>query len=250
MTATTLISNYDQFAQFYNAYWGKSYCDGVFPMFESLLSKYVSQSGQILELGCGTGHLAKQLQEKGYQVTGLDQSEAMLKYARLNSSESQFIVGDIHSFKFPPTFHGVISTSVFNHVMSLADLITVFGHVYQALLPNGVFIFNLTQDAWYRSHWHGHIDEGDIHDDYAWATRVSYNEEEKTGQVQVTMFQRDAEHWRRSDVTWRVKSHSTEEIQSTLGQVGFTMIETYNEEDFPAGWNAGNQYFVCSKPAN
>ncbi|MDA4132604.1 MAG: class I SAM-dependent methyltransferase, partial [Thaumarchaeota archaeon] len=40
---------------------------------------------EILDLGCGAGRLAVELSEKGYAVTGVDSSPAMLKIARRNA---------------------------------------------------------------------------------------------------------------------------------------------------------------------
>ncbi len=41
-----------------------------------------SSSSQVLDLGCGAGHLAIALAEDGHNVTGIDQSTRMIELAR------------------------------------------------------------------------------------------------------------------------------------------------------------------------
>lgn len=45
----------------------------------------------VLDLGCGNGALSKVLQEKGFQVIGLDASKELLDIARKNNPEIRFI---------------------------------------------------------------------------------------------------------------------------------------------------------------
>lgn len=49
---------------------------------------------RIVDLGCGTGTLARLLIDAGYDVTGLDVSPAMLERARAKVPEARFVLGD------------------------------------------------------------------------------------------------------------------------------------------------------------
>jgi len=120
----------------------------------SLLNKFAPDSNNLLDLGCGTGLHAINLAEKGYQITGVDQSENMISIAknRLNkyhqsiSKLTKFGVGDIRSYStnklYDVTlslFH-VVSYQITNH-----DLNQTFNTVSKHLKPGGIFIF----DCWY-----------------------------------------------------------------------------------------------------
>jgi len=150
MSSANRYTGYDPFAQMYNESWGPKFCQKGLPLLEKLLLQHLPQEAHILDLCCGTGQIAQQLLTKGYRVTGLDGSEAMLHYARENAPTGQFILGDARLFEFPPTFHAVISTNAtFNHVMNLEELKSVFHNVYAALLDNGFFLFDLNMEADY-----------------------------------------------------------------------------------------------------
>ncbi|MBI4719055.1 MAG: class I SAM-dependent methyltransferase [Planctomycetes bacterium] len=47
-----------------------------------VLTEVLGPAGRVLDAGCGTGHQASALAQRGYQVTGADASEEMLAVAR------------------------------------------------------------------------------------------------------------------------------------------------------------------------
>jgi hypothetical protein len=116
------------------------------------------------------------------------------------------------------------------------------------MLSGGLFVFDLILEERYKLHWRGCIDEGDVSDEYAWATYVSYNPEGREGQIKVTIFQLAEGNWQRSDVTWLVKSYSIAEVQSALEKVGFTEVSVYDaERDLAKPGVAGQAFLVCRK---
>jgi len=48
----------------------------------SLINKFFPYSKYILELGCGTGSHAIHIADKGFQITGIDQSQDMIYIAK------------------------------------------------------------------------------------------------------------------------------------------------------------------------
>ncbi|MCC5632720.1 class I SAM-dependent methyltransferase [Nostoc sphaeroides CHAB 2801] len=229
MVTVNIDSKYDYWARIYNQYWGAKYCENNLPPFEYLLQKYhIHQGANILDLCCGTGHMAQRLIEQGYQVTGLDLSEAMLRYAHENAPNAQFILDDARFFNLPPTFDAVISPSgSLNHIMTIEELQQVFMNVYNALLDNGVFLFGLNLEDAYTS-WNGAISDGDVKDDFAWACCDNYNPVGKIGQFTITIFQLLEKSWQRFDITNLVRGYSQLEILSTLESVGFKDINVYD----------------------
>ena len=119
----------------------------------SLINKYKPEAKSVLDLGCGTGRHDFLLVEKGYFVTGVDQSEEMLAVAnaRLSTFNSQpsalqFILGDIQSVQLKKTYDIILALF---HVVSYQTtnemLLNTFKNVHEYLKDDGVFIF----DFWY-----------------------------------------------------------------------------------------------------
>ncbi|MBD2726441.1 methyltransferase domain-containing protein [Nostoc sp. FACHB-892] len=224
-------ATYDPWAKIYNDYWGLRYCQTILPALEKLLQQYnIQPEADILDLCCGTGHMVEHLIEQGYQVTGLDISEGMLQYARNNAPNAKFILDDARFFNLLPTFHAVISANAgLNEIIKLEDLQQVFRKVYDSLLNNGIFLFGLNLEDFYKS-WNGAISDGDVKDDFAWACCDSYSPEEKIGQFKITIFQMVEDSWQRLDINNLVRGYSRTEVVTALKNVGFTDINIYDEK--------------------
>ncbi len=247
MNSTSIYSAYDPFAKILNEAWGPQ-VNELLSDIETLLLKHLPQQAHILDLCCGSGHLAQKLIQKNYQVTGIDGSEKLLQYARQNASDAKFILEDARYFQLPESFDGVISTKYgLNHIISLEELSRVFENVYNALVKNGLFMFDLRLEQLYKSVWNNSM-EGNVTEDYAWALKRNYNSQENIGSIHITVFEAVNENWQRYDTTWLVKGYSQAPIISALKSVGFKKIKCYNAQDILAATeDAPVVYFVCTK---
>jgi SAM-dependent methyltransferase len=248
MTFTTTYSAYDTFARIINDNWGLEVAETLFPDIQKLFLKHLPQQASILDLCCGAGHLAQKLRDRGYNITGLDGSSELLRYARHNAPDSKFILEDARYFNLPDSFNGIISTDYgLNHITTLAELTTVFQNIYTALKPNGLFMFDLSLDRRYQGSWHDSL-LGDVQDEYAWALKRFYNQEAKIGNIYITIFELTDNNWKRSDINWSVKGYQVEEVIGSLQNVGFRDINYYNKEDMTAERKEANiVYFVGRK---
>jgi SAM-dependent methyltransferase len=107
-----------------------------------------------LDLGCGTGAVARVFLEAGYRVTGLDLSPAMLAQAERNLQpylelgQARLVQGDAASFEVDEPFGLVISTyDALNHLPDLDALESCFDSVARALAPGGLLVFDLNTRA-------------------------------------------------------------------------------------------------------
>lgn len=148
MNANNIFNDYSEFYDLF--YSDKDYsaeCDFI----EALLAgENCNEVTSILELGCGTGGHALQLAERRYEVTGIDLSEKMLKYAKTKTSKKKldirFINTDIRKFSLGQKFDAVIAMfDVISYLNSNQDVSYTFQCVKKHLNPNGVFIF----DVWF-----------------------------------------------------------------------------------------------------
>ena len=104
--------------------------------------------GQILELGCGTGHKLIPIASDGYSCVGLDLSSDMLAEARRKADECGVVVewlqGDMTAFDLGRTFDFVfITANSLLHLHEIDDLVSCFRSVRRHLAPGARFIFDV-----------------------------------------------------------------------------------------------------------
>ncbi|MBW4630830.1 MAG: class I SAM-dependent methyltransferase [Iphinoe sp. HA4291-MV1] len=248
MSSETRYSDYDAMDRIFPPFSEEVYKVYLVNL-EKLVLQYIPKRAHIFDLCCGRGELTQLLQEKGYQVIGLDGSEVSLRYARENAPGVEFILDDARSLKFPSTFHAVVSIgSSLDHVISIEELENVFKNVYEALLENGIFALESYSEEDALSHYSVPIRNGHVEDDYVWIGRLTYDREKKVLRENYTEFQLLKGEWQRSDVTLLSRAYSPAEIQSVLKKVGFMEVRTYDEErDLGVSGRAGKTFFVCRK---
>ena len=72
---------------------------------------------RVLDLGCGTGEpVAKHIVERGFTLTGVDESSEMLKFARQAVPEAELINADIVTVELANTFDGAVAWDSMFHV--------------------------------------------------------------------------------------------------------------------------------------
>ena len=105
--------------------------------------------GSILECACGTGRLLLPLAREGYQVTGLDSSEEMLRVLRAKLRKEDpdtrkrvhLVQGDMRKFKLPTRFAmAFVGFSSFLHNVSVKDEEECVRCISEHLRPSGSLI--------------------------------------------------------------------------------------------------------------
>jgi SAM-dependent methyltransferase len=249
MSTITRNTNHDTIASMYDLKDIERH-DIVIECLEKLILNQIPKEAHVFDLGCGTGQIAQRLLKRGYKVTGLDSSEEMLECARKNAPNAEFILDDARFFKLPPNFHAAISTDVvLNYVLNFEELKNSLQNVYNALLSNGVFAFEMYTEEGCESSWKENSDGGGVRDDNVWVDIWSYDQENKLGRKETTRFQLIDGQWQRSDITFLLKLYSKLEIQAALEKVGFREISIYDlKEDLGVEHSTGETAcFVCRK---
>jgi ubiquinone/menaquinone biosynthesis C-methylase UbiE len=100
-----------------------------------MIEARVPKGGKILDLGCGTGHLAAELKRRGYDTWGTDLSEGMIQYAQTNYSADRYQIGDIEKIPFPDNFFdGIVCLGVVEY---LATDDPALNEIHRVLKPGG-----------------------------------------------------------------------------------------------------------------
>ncbi len=145
----------ETFAHVYNLRWAR-FAREVAPRIESfyLGTHLGGQESSLLDVCCGTGQLAAHFLERGFRVTGIDLSKAMLAHARRNNAaqveagRARFVRADAACFTVEGRFGLAVSTfDALNHLPDEQALAGCFRSVHAAVLPRGMFVFDLTTES-------------------------------------------------------------------------------------------------------
>jgi SAM-dependent methyltransferase len=103
---------------------------------------------RVLDLGCGTGEHGRLLASRGFEVVGIDQSEAMLGRARERTigDNPRYLAGDIAAVDTiaPGEFGAALCLgNTLPHVTTRADLERLIRGVRARLLPGSPVLFQL-----------------------------------------------------------------------------------------------------------
>jgi SAM-dependent methyltransferase len=244
MATSALPSEYDLFASIYSAHWGKEFSARVLPALDDLVLRRLPPGARVLDLCCGAGHVLAALVERGFRVTGLDSSAEMVRLARQNAPGAEAVEGDARSFQLPEPVDAALST--FNslaHIPSLEEMARVFRCVHSALAPGAPFLFDLSTEEAYATHWRGSF--GIVAEEHACIVRPSYDPERRVGRNDITIFHRDGQ-WRRVDLVITQRCYSEEELRGALSAAGFADIRTFDgERDIGLQGDAGRIFFLA-----
>jgi SAM-dependent methyltransferase len=122
--ADTIIPLYDRHAQAYDRLRGRSLFEKTWlDAFAALLPK----AGSVLDIGCGMGEpIARNMIERGFDVTGIDSSPALIAMARERFPQQTWMTADMRSLSLGRTFDGVLAWDSFFH-LTPDDQQTMFG---------------------------------------------------------------------------------------------------------------------------
>ncbi len=97
----------------------------------------------VVELGCGTGNLAKRLHEAGYEYLGVDLFDEMLKIAKTTAPLAKFRQADARNFELQEKQDCVIITGrSISYLTTNIDLIEAFSCIANSLKQGGLLMFD------------------------------------------------------------------------------------------------------------
>jgi SAM-dependent methyltransferase len=94
--------------------------------------------GRVLEVGIGTGRLAARLAQVGYEMVGVDPSEAMLELARARAPGVRTVRGSGTALPFPDrSFDLVLTVAVMHHIADASDVRGALFEMVRVARPGG-----------------------------------------------------------------------------------------------------------------
>ena len=101
----------------------------------------------VMEIGVGTGRLAKGLLPHVNEFTGIDISPKMIERVKFNLREyhsNRFVCGDFLEYKFHRSFDIIFSSQTFKH---FEDKQKAFDKVYDCLVVGGQFVLSIDKNT-------------------------------------------------------------------------------------------------------
>jgi len=120
--------------------------DGLTPEEQTVVSKHFTDpDARILDLGCGTGRTTAPLDAMGYDIVGVDLSEALVGEARKSHPEVSFQVGDATDLSFPDESfdYALFTDRGIDDIPTKAERMRAILEVWRVLRPGGVFAFDV-----------------------------------------------------------------------------------------------------------
>jgi len=225
------LALYDDFAWFYDRYWNEEFHGLAFPILERIWLPRVVRKGRILDVCCGTGHLAGLLAARGYRVTGIDASGEMIALARQNVPAAEFHVADASELKVLGKFDGAVSTfDSLNHILTEDSLRAALQRTAAALKPGAPFAFDILLESAYHTNWADTFSL--VRDDHVLLLSGSdFDQRTRLAECRITMFRLLDGVWKRSDAEVRERCYTTSEIDAALSRAGFEQTACYDARD-------------------
>jgi SAM-dependent methyltransferase len=243
------MAAYDDFAWFYHRYWNEEFHSLAFPILERIILQRLPAGAHVLDVCCGTGHLAARLGERGYRVSGFDASPEMVRYGRETAPQADLRVAEVASFQTTERYDAAVSTfDSLNHILEKDELKAAFRNISGALKPNAWLAFDMLLEEAYQTHWGE--DFALVRDDHVLTiTGAGYDFRTRMACCNLTMFRSISGVWRRSDVVIRERCYTTDEIGEALECAGFGELVCHEAGDLGMAGQLGQgrTFFVTRR---
>ncbi|HEX9341466.1 MAG TPA: class I SAM-dependent methyltransferase [Thermoplasmata archaeon] len=236
--------SYGRFARHYDQiYEGIVDYEGDVDFLEKVFRRFRLKPIAILDLGCGTGNHDLPLARRGYDVTGVDRSRAMLVRAREKAVAAgvrvRFVRADMRSFDLGRTFGAAVCMfGAFGYLLTPRDIARCLRSVRRHLSRDGLFVFEFWQGSAARpspsqSWTHKRSPEREI-------IRLEESRfDPDTGRLPVEFrffVLRDAHVLERFEEVHIVQTHHRDEIRTLLRRSGFDLLGAFAATNMKKGF--------------
>jgi len=202
------------------------------------LSEMDHREGTVVELGCGSGIMAETLLNAGFDVVGFDISRGMINLARARVPKAEFHLASFLDVPLPSAIAVAAIGEVFNYRFDSRNtrqrLERVFGRVFEALAPGGLFLFDVATPGRVPDGGHHGYTEGE-----GWACLYTAKEDAKRKTITrtITSFRQVGRLYRRDHEVHELQLFDRAEVREGLRAVGFQVrtLQSYGNMRFPRG---------------
>ena len=206
-----------------------------------------------VELGCGTGTMTEMLAARGFDMIGMDASEAMLAVAMdkklKNKSQTLYLCQDMREIDLYGSAQAFICVfDSLNYLLSEADLLKTVRRINTFLQPGGLFIFDFNTIAEYESI--GNATYAADKGDFAYVWENFFYADKSIKEIELTLFIKDDDgRFSRHHESHFQRGYNLSQIKRLLGEAGLSFIYAVDDDtDGPPGSFSGRVVVVAKKP--
>lgn len=207
------------------------------PFYNKLLKDF---NGSVLELTCGTGRLAIPFAMQGVDISGIDNSVAMLEHAKKKAIEKKvdidFIMADVRNFHLHKKFDLILFP--FNsiaHLLTHKDLTSCFGCVREHLSDTGRFVIDMFKpnleilqrdpEQWYGQEDYPDPDGGTV----SLTEQFRYDQADQIAEI--TWRYKLSRGVRKPDIKFKMRIYFPQELDALLNHCGFEIVSKFGNYD-------------------
>ena len=227
------MESYRDFARVYDEFMDQTPYDEWLLNILNIFKEYkIDKDAQVLDLGCGTGKMARKLAREGYQVTAVDNSMDMLEIAASEEDDHiLYVLQDMVSLELPQQVDAAVSIcDCMNYILEEEDLKEAFRRVREFLKEDGVFVFDMNSHYKYKEILACNTFAEDREDaSFIWDN--FYDEEERINEYQLSLFiQNEQGTYNKYEELHLQKAYEQEEVVSFLYEAGFSSVRVLDAE--------------------
>lgn len=200
---------------------------------------------KILELGCGTGTFSEILRSMGFEVHGIDLSSDMIDIAN-EKCEGAYEEMDMRAIRYEAEYDAVISVcDSMNYLLEEDDIYNALEGAYKALKTDGVIIFDMKQEDFYREELADYT-FAESREDCAYIWNNSYDEKTKINEYELCLFWKNEDgSYTRENELHQQRAYDEDLVMELMDKAGFNNVACFEIE---AGeGNDERLYFLGSK---
>lgn len=224
------MESYTSFARVYDLFMDnvpyEEWCEYLAVLFK----EHGIEDGLVLDLGCGTGKLTRLMEQKGYDMIGVDNSFEMLDIAReQGDTQILYLLQDMREFELYGTVRAVYSAcDSVNYILEEEELCEVFSLVNNYLDPGGLFVFDFNSSYKYRELLAENT-FAETRDEGSFIWENYYDEEEGINEYDLTLYIEDGEErFQRFQEVHYQKCYELSTMQRLLEEAGLEFVAAYD----------------------
>lgn len=191
---------------------------------ENLLELVELKKGKALDIPCGVGRHSLELEDKGFDVTGVDATGDYIQEAREKDEKDaiEFVQQDMREFRRENSFDLIVNGwNSFGYFEDREDDRQMLENLHASLKDNGVLVMDI---------WSKELVAMNDRGRYWTETDGIYNMEKREikddwNKVETTWIK--VEEGETVEYTWEKRLYSARELRDLMNEIGFSSIDFY-----------------------